>query len=1028
VSPLFNRVLQSEDAEERASAVPEGSPETAEAAAGPHITVRAEGSSELIRAEELPSAATALEELFSEDAPTAVAAKSSAGEAMPGGGSTADGEGAVLVAEEAAGEKTEPAMTELPPKRKRRGFFSWLFGRKKDDANSDLAKILAESSAAAHGEPEAQVAVEATAAITDETANSESAEVGETAVVAAEAEAAPVPAETADATRTETTGDLVSAEQLPGAADALAAMFPSESEAAPTTLTADESIETIAETSQDENSIAPMLEEKQIVDEPGESAAEREISTEESNFEGDGNETAVEVAKQASRAAELVEETLFEISRATESADEEVVAANSATPAAAIPTDHAGQIGSDDALIEDELKLPEASFAAEAEAGEAEAEAVLATPYRDWALEDKLASHREWVESHGRAGQRADLSGVELEAADLISVNLRLADLHDTNLRAADMLLADLRDACLVRADLEESCLVGANLEGANLEGATLETAMGLVPRQLAGTNLRDALLAPQLMEFTALAKFARNSTLAYRYFGIMSALSLISWLLIGKTSDAQLLTDSAVLPFIHSRAAAAALPIAEAYLVIPAALFVLYLLFHFHLQQLWDAVQELPAIFPDGHTLGDDEPSIIVGLLRTHFRWMNPDLSSTRLFERVSAMLLAYGIVPVTLLLFWARYLTRQEIHGTLLQLALAIVAFGMSVYALTKVGRPQERWEIERNWNRQLLAKVRAINPITVAAVLGVFLLFVAAGTIAGLPHDRSRAPQFGAANIRRWAPTLFWWIGYDPYADLTEKSLSARPSGWNVTEEQLASVEGARLNNVKLRYAQAYGIFLANAHMLHSNLQGAFMSQADLRGADLGESNLRFTVLDQAHMRGVNLDRSNLNGADLRRTDLRGANLSHSTLQNAVLEDARLDGASLYASQLDGATLNRANFEKADLREAFMAGAHMDHADLQGAYFWSATLTNADLGGAQFNGTILIDADLRGANLGGAHLGGAVLNNTNISGTSLEGADLRGALGLTAAQVCSAKSRRGAVMDDGLQAQVQAMCGAQ
>ena len=116
----------------------------------------------------------------------------------------------------------------------------------------------------------------------------------------------------------------------------------------------------------------------------------------------------------------------------------------------------------------------------------------------------------------------------ELEASDLISVNLRLADLHDANLRASDLLLADLRDACLVRADLEEACLVGANLEGANLEGASLETAMGLVPRQFAGANLRDALLAPQLMEFEAVAAFQRASQNAFRYFGAMTAVSVL--------------------------------------------------------------------------------------------------------------------------------------------------------------------------------------------------------------------------------------------------------------------------------------------------------------------------------------------------------------------------------------------------------------------------------------------------------------------------------------------------------------------
>src|SRR6185437_10856589 len=112
-------------------------------------------------------------------------------------------------------------------------------------------------------------------------------------------------------------------------------------------------------------------------------------------------------------------------------------------------------------------------------------------PYKNWAFDDKLASHKEWIDSRGLSGKRADLAGADLEAADLISVNLRLADLHDANLRAADLLLADLRDACLVRADLEDACLVGANLEAANLEGASLETAMGLVPRQIAGANLR---------------------------------------------------------------------------------------------------------------------------------------------------------------------------------------------------------------------------------------------------------------------------------------------------------------------------------------------------------------------------------------------------------------------------------------------------------------------------------------------------------------------------------------------------------
>jgi uncharacterized protein YjbI with pentapeptide repeats len=646
--------------------------------------------------------------------------------------------------------------------------------------------------------------------------------------------------------------------------------------------------------------------------------------------------------------------------------------------------------------------------------------------YKDWAFDEKLASHAEWVESHGRTGQRADLAGAELEASDLISVNLRLADMHDANLRASDLLLADLRDACLVRADLEEACLVGANLEGANLEGASLETAMGLVPRQFAGANLRDALLAPHLMEFDAVTAFARESRNAFRYFWMMTAASVASWLLIAKTHDAQLLTDSAIIPFLHSHAAAAALPTAESYLIVPAGIFVLYVLFHFHLQRLWDSVVELPAIFPDGHTLGDSGPGIISGLLRTHFRWMNPDPSSTRLVEKSSSLAAAYWIVPLTLLLYWTRYLTRQEIHGTILQALLTTVAAGMATYATLKVGRPQERWALENKWASRAISKVRAIHPISGAATLGIVLLVLSGGVIFGVPHDRARAPQYGLTNIRRWVPDAFWWLAYDPYADLTEASISERPAGWNGSDEQVSSVDGLRANNAKFRYAQAYGAFFANSHLFQADFQGAFLSEADLRGADLGQSNMRYAIMDHAQMNRANLDRSNLDGADLRRADLRGANLSYTSLENAVLVDARMDQASLYTARALGATLTRAVLEKADLREAFFVGAHMDHADLRNAYLWSARLSGADLGGAELESAILIDADLQGANLGGAQLAGTVLNGAVFTGTSLEGADLRGALGLSASQICSARSRRGVMLDADMETQVDALCG--
>jgi uncharacterized protein YjbI with pentapeptide repeats len=688
-----------------------------------------------------------------------------------------------------------------------------------------------------------------------------------------------------------------------------------------------------------------------------------------------------------------------------------------------------GSLTEASALAEEEAATPteEARVISMSNPPDAPLDMLPAAP-SDWAFEEKLASHKEWVESQGVTGKRADLSCAEMEGAELIGVNLRYADFHAANLKAADLLLTDLRDACLVRANLQEACLVGANLEGANLEGASMDSAMGLVPRQLAGATLRDASLPTQILNFEGLAEFERASRAALRYFTTTVSVSLISWLMIWKTKDIQLLTDSAIVPYLHSAAAATAMPTDEIYLIAPVALFILFLVFQFNLQRLWDSVLELPAVFPDGRMLGEKEPRIVKGLLRAHFRWMNQDAPSTRVIERAIAVLLAYWIAPITLILIWGRYLTLQDMHGTILQESLAAIAIGVAAYATTKVGRPQERWVLGGNGAGKIVARIRKLSPISLAIIALVLLTLLSAGAIKGIPHDRGRAPQFAATDFRRWGPSVFWSIGFDPYADLTEAAISTKPENWNGADEQVSSVTGANLNNRNVRYAQAYGVFLANAHLWRADFQGSFMSEADLRSADLGQSSLKYAVLDRAQMSHANLDRADLEGANLARVDLRDANLSYSILKGAVLVDARMDGASLYGARLDSATMVRTSVEKADLRNSFLGNANLDHADMQAAYLWSAQLPGAHMMNAKLETAIFIDANLHGADLGGAEFAGTVLNGADLSGTNLAGADLRGSLGLTANQVCSAATRGGALLDPALQTQVDAQCGNQ
>jgi uncharacterized protein YjbI with pentapeptide repeats len=641
----------------------------------------------------------------------------------------------------------------------------------------------------------------------------------------------------------------------------------------------------------------------------------------------------------------------------------------------------------------------------------------------EWRLEEALATHHEWIESKGVSGKKVNFAGAQFADKELISADLRYADLQEANLRSADLLLADLRGACLARAQLDEACLVGTNLEGANLEGASLSTAMGLLPRQVAGADLYNAQLPANVAEFSALPQFNKAAQMAARYFTTTWIYCLASWLLIWKTRDAQLLTDSAVLPYVH---ATTALPTAEFYLISPAVLLILYLVFHFNLQQAWEKLMELPAVFPDGRDFGEDAPRIVMGLARSHFYWLSPDSPSARFIEKWTVRILAYWLAPFTLLLYWARYLTLQEFHGTLLHEALVVGATGVALYSTQRIGRPAERWILHPGRDFKLLAKLKTASLPWLLASLALFLTFLSVGTMIGVPHDPARAPQYGSGSFRRWASNILWAAGVDPYANLTEASLSLKPLDGNGDDSQLAAIKGPHLNQSNLRYAQAYGAFLPSAHLWRANLEGAYLSRADLRASDLTQVNLHFAILDSTQFEKANLDHASLDAVTASRADFRGANLSYVTFDKAQLVDARFDGASLYSSHLGQATMIRANLEKADLRDAWMNDSNLSHADLQQAYLWSAKLERADLGGAQLQGAILIDSDLNEADLRGAVFEGTVMNDAILTGAQLDGADLRGVNGLTPPQICSAKSRTGALMDDSLLAAVAAQCG--
>jgi uncharacterized protein YjbI with pentapeptide repeats len=637
-------------------------------------------------------------------------------------------------------------------------------------------------------------------------------------------------------------------------------------------------------------------------------------------------------------------------------------------------------------------------------------------------LAEILDQHKQWVESGGEGGAMADLSGVNLAKADLTGVNLQGAHLHRVNLAGADLSMANLRGASLVRSNLQNANLLGTELRGANLMGANVYGADGLWFGRLGGTNLFDAVL-PESISAVDSSKAIGDATKVARWFYFLTVgLSLVCCLLMIYTTDVRLLLNSSALPFPKL---GNLLPTTGLFLGGPIVLLILSLRFHFLLLRLWGSMAALPAVFPDGQTLEKDGPWYLMGLVRRHFRWQGESRAAMTAFEAALSTVLAYWIVPVTLFFFWLRYLTRQDFRGTLLHVFLvtAAVATATSVpFVVSRVLRPGDiRLPKSKNLLRMILGTTRA------ALAIGCILFVISLGVNRGLPSDKTGSAAGSAADPRRWAATVFQSVGYRPYADLTEASLSTPlPKGTPWTEENLEKISGVRLNEMNLRYARAYRAFLVNAKLWRANLEGIYLSEADLRGANLRETLLRSGMFDRALLSHAVLVSANATGANFAASDLRFADLSYGIFENVVLSNARASGASLYAVDLRNAQLLRTDLSRTDMRDTRLEHAVLSFAGLEQADLSSARLEDASLTGAQCRGTIFLDADLKNADLRGASLKGAVLRGAEMAGANLTGADLRGALGITSLQVCSGQNGRTAIMDPDLAAEVQARCG--
>src|ERR1700726_2546841 len=388
-------------------------------------------------------------------------------------------------------------------------------------------------------------------------------------------------------------------------------------------------------------------------------------------------------------------------------------------------------------------------------------------------LAEVLDQHKIWVESGGESGTKADLCGVNLAHADLTGVNLQAAFLNKANFRGADLSLANLRGASMVQADLRDANLLGTELRGANLMGATLYGAEGLWVGRLGSTNLFDAMLPEAVATFDGAKAIAQATRFSqWIYFLILSACALCA-VVIAFTTDVRLVLNSSAIPIAR---VSNALPMSGFYLGAPLFILLMYLRFHFLLLRLWGNMAALPAVFIDGDSPEKDGPWFLMGLVRRHFRWQRDYRSPISMLETVMAMLLGYWVAPVTLCFFWTRYLPRQDLRGTLLHVLLIALSVAAASCLPTIVSRVLRPGDLQRTKSKHVLPVVLATLRVTL--ITGAALFLLSFGVIRAIPAEQSISPEMSASDVRPWASQALQFVGYRPYADVTEALFSSFP----------------------------------------------------------------------------------------------------------------------------------------------------------------------------------------------------------------------------------------------------------
>ena len=677
-----------------------------------------------------------------------------------------------------------------------------------------------------------------------------------------------------------------------------------------------------------------------------------------------------------------------------------------------------------------------------------------------------LKEHKNWVESKGKEGKRADLKRANLQRADLQMANLQMANLQMANLFKANLQMANLFKANLQKAylheanlqssdleqcELNEAYLAQAKIQYARLQNAELKNVKCLLAGQLAGASVSGAKLPEDIKKFEGLTQVEKISQRAQKLFLSFLLGCVYCWLTISTTTDVGLLTNSSSspLPIIQTK-----IPIAGFYWTAPLILLSLYFWFHLYLQRLWEWLVTLPAVFPDGERLDRKVyPWLVSGIASSHIPTLKGDpLPLSRLQTWIS-ILLAWWIVPLTFVFFWLRYLPKHEWGGTIEHVALIVIAWVFAAWSYTlarKTLRRQKQQSIDlkngwKTWGFYKSLLLRGLKFVLSGIgllVLTAIVYGISDGAINGMvPKERAwafacsggKAEELGKGGNHTffsgwiWAlkeataplvittkQSLVWLRKVNGEASPTFKStLRALRSQYREVIPMILPCFGSRAfadlkeQEVSTRPANWFVMRELDSKKMVDIVTGANLQGADLRGASAREVFLMKADLRGADLRKADFILANIEKGKLQEAKLQRASLTMAKLQQADLRGTQLLNADLSDAQLQGADLGEAQLQKANLVGAQLQKAILLKAQLQEAILRWANLQEANLERAELKKVNLGGANLKGARLVKAQLQQARLFEAQLQQADLSFADLRGADGLSLGQLKKARN---------------------